>query len=543
MPAKHTAEELSGYSREELITLNLSLWEQVERLNGNMEKLIEQIRLANADRYGRRTERLDVLEGQLSFFNEAEALSEEEVPEPDAEEVLPPAPRKKKHKGKREEDLKDLPEERITHSVSEEELDVSFGKGCWRRLPDETYKRLRYEPASWTVEVHTVEVYVGTDGIHQDEFLRGDRPGDLLRNSILTPSLAAAILNAKYVNALPLYRIEQEFQRNGVNISRQTMANWVVSCSEKYFDPVYERMRRKLLEYHVNQSDETTVEVIHDGRGPGTTSYMWVHRSGEFYREEPVVLYEYQKTRNHKHPEEFYRDYHGVLVTDGLSQYHLIERNLEGLTSANCWAHARRAYADAVKAAGKSKSASGAIKQSVAYQALARISTIYKLEETLKDLPPQERLKGRQETVRPLVEEYFSWVKERLADTSALPKGKTAEGLRYSVNQEKYLKVFLEDGEVPIDNSASERAIRPFCVGRKNWMIIDSIKGARASAVVYSISETAKLNGLNPYQYFSYLLSELIPLVDEKGRMDTSGLERLMPWSRDLPDKCYKQRR
>lgn len=159
---------------------------------------------------------------------------------------------------------------------------------------------------SWTVENHKVHVYVGTDGGHQDEFLRGDRPKDLLRNSILTPSLGAAIMNAKYVNSLPLYRIEQEFQRNGVNISRQTMANWVIRCSERYLSPLYDYLRTKLLEYHVNQADETPVEAIHDGRSAGSKSYMWVHRSGEMYTDRPIVLYEYQKTRNSGHPLEFY---------------------------------------------------------------------------------------------------------------------------------------------------------------------------------------------------------------------------------------------
>lgn len=141
-------------------------------------------------------------------------------------------------------------------------------------MPAAEYKCLRYEPASWTVENHKVHVYVGTDGSHQDEFLRGDRPKDLLRNSILTPSLGAAIMNAKYVNSLPLYRIEQEFQRNGVNLSRQTMSNWVIRCSERYFSPLYDYLRTKFLEYHVTQADETPVEVIHNGRSAGSKSYV-----------------------------------------------------------------------------------------------------------------------------------------------------------------------------------------------------------------------------------------------------------------------------
>ena len=199
--AKHTFEELNNYSREDLITLVLSMEGQISNLNANIEKLIEAVRIANSHRFGKWTEKLDVIDGQLSFFDEADAAFNEQAAEPTEEEVLPPR-KKSKKKGQREINLKDFPEEQFCHSVSAEELDSFYGKGNWRRMPNETYKRLRYEPASWTVEVHTVEVYVGTDGDHQDDFTRGNRPKDLLRNSIVTPSLLAAILNVKYVNSL-----------------------------------------------------------------------------------------------------------------------------------------------------------------------------------------------------------------------------------------------------------------------------------------------------------------------------------------------------
>ena len=192
---------------------------------------------------------------------------------------------------------------------------------------------------------------------------------------------------------------------------------------------------------------------------------MWIHRSGEMYTDRPIVLYEYQKTRNSEHPLEFYKDFQGILVTDGLEQYYKVGRELDGVINTNCRVHAHRDYADAIKAMGKSNPE--AVKQSTAYQALARIGTMYKLEGTLKEMSGSERLKERKASIKALVEEYFLWAKERLADTSCLTKGKTAGGLRYSVNQEEYLKVFLTDGEVPMDNSASERSIRTFCVGKR----------------------------------------------------------------------------
>lgn len=272
-------------------------------------------------------------------------------------------------------------------------------------MPDETYKRLRHEPESWTVELHTVEVYVGTGGDHQDEFLRGNRPKDLLRNSIVTPSLLASILNVKYVNSSALHRIEQEFQRNGVNISRQTMANWIIKCSKKYFRPFVERMKQELFKLPVTQSDETPTQVIQDSDRPNSRCYMWVHRSGELYKDRQIVIYEYQKGRDHYIPLEFYKDYKGILVTDGLQQYHLVERKLDGLINANCWAHARRSFSDAVKAAEKGDVK--AVKNSVAYKALKKIAEFYNADTELKHLSSEERLQKRKEEIKPLVEDFL----------------------------------------------------------------------------------------------------------------------------------------
>ena len=237
----------------------------------------------------------------------------------------------------------------------------------------------------------------------------------------------------------------------------------------------------------------------------------------------------------------------GVVVTDGLQQYHLAEKEVEGFTNANCWTHARRFFADAVKAMGKNDAA---VRRSTAFQALTRIAAIYKLEEALKDLSPEERLKERQKNIRSLVEEYFAWVKSTLHDGTVLPRGKTADGLNYSVNQEKYLRVFLTDGNVPIDNSASERAVKPFVLGKKNWMFINTVRGAHASAITYSITETAKANGLNPFYYLEHIFSVMKDYVtlDENRKPDFSMLpksviDELLPWSPSLPEKCQKPRR
>ena len=517
---------------------------RLDKLETDYENLMEQICLANQQRFGRRTEKLEDIAGQLSFFNEAEANCDETALEPIIEEVVEgmlQKPRRPKKKGQREEDLKDFPQEEVPHDVSQKQLTDTYGEGNYKSMPDEIFWQLRFEPAKWIAEKHIVKVYVGTDGLHQDEFLRGDHPATLFRGSIATPSLEAAIINTKYVNCNPLDRISREFQTNGLNLSKQTMSNWTVWSAERYFLPVYNLMKQQQLAAHVNQSDETPVEVIHDGRSAGSQSYMWVHITGELSPVPKVIVYEYQKTRHSDHPKEYYKDFKGILMTDGLSQYHKIARELEGLTNANCFTHARRDYADAVKAIGKGNAE--AIRSSIGYKALTRIGAIYKLEGALKALSPEERLKERQASIKPLVEEYFAWVKQVLADKTALPKGKAAQGLQYSINQEEYLKVFLTDGEVPIDNSASERALRNFTVGRKNWVTINTVRGAQASAIIYSITETARANDLNVYYYIRYLLSCLPSLIDKNGNVEQSMLEPLMPWSKTLPADCYSKRR
>lgn len=544
MCQKFTADELSRMDHETKNDVICQMQDRLDKLEHDYENLMEQVRLANQERFGRHTEKLDEIAGQLSFFNEAEACCNEQLAEPSIEDVLEislkPA-RKSKKKGQREEELKDFPQEEIPHDVSKKKLDSLFGEGNYKSMPDEICWQLRFEPAKWIAEKHIIKVYVGTDGLHQDEFLRGDHPDTLYRGSIVTPSLMAAIINSKYVNSNPLERISREFQSNGLHLSKQTMSNWTIWAAERYLSPVYDLMKAVQLQAHVNQCDETPLEVIHDGRPAGSKSYMWVHLTGELSPVPKIIVYEYQKTRHSAHPKEYYKDFKGVLMTDGLEQYHKLAREQEGLVNANCLAHARRHFTNAIKAMGKGNAE--AVKASVAYKALVRIGTIYNLEGALKNLSPEERLKERQASIKPLMEEYFAWIKEVFRQGIVLPKSETSKGLVYSINQEEQLKVFLTDGEVPIDDSASERALRNFTIGRKNWVTINTIRGAQSSAVIYSITETARANGLNVYYYVKYLLEQLLSLIDEQENIEQSKLEPLMPWSKTLPADCYSKRR
>lgn len=292
------------------------------------------------------------------------------------------------------------------------------------------------------------------------------------------------------------------------------------SRTERWFTPTGQAAQ--------NHPDYSPLEVIHDDRVAGSKSYMWVHLTGELSPVPRIIVYEYQKTRHSDHPKKYYKDFSGILMTDGLEQCHKLAREREGLVNASCLAHARRHFANAIKAMGKGNAE--AARASVAYKALVRIGAIYDLEGTLKNLSPKERLKERQTSIRLLVVEYFAWIKDIFRQELVLPKSETAKGLAYSINQEEYLKVFLTDGEVPIDDSASERALRNFTIGRKNWMTINTVRGAQASAVIYSITETAKANGLN----IKYLLEQLAELIDGQGNIEQSELEPLMPWSKTL---------
>ena len=532
MASKYTQEQLNSLDRETLTRLFLSQQEQLENIDHTLQLVLEQMADLKRHRFGRSSEKHETegqvsfmeVEGKIVFFNESEAVAAEESTE-EPEDVSRTRPKKKQ--GKREEDLNGIPVVVVEHSMTDEELEDKFGKDGFKQLPDEVYRRYSFTPAKIEVEEHHVKVYAGKE---TEEVVKAPHPRTLLRGSLVSPSLEAAIMNAKYVNAVPLYRQEQEFERYGLHIPRQNMANWTIQCADRYLAVLYDYLHEKMYGYHVLQADETPVLVNKDGRPAGSKSYMWVYRTGRMYTECQIVLYEYQKTRNASHPREFLKDFRGVCVTDGYQVYHTIEGEREDLKIAGCWSHARRRFDEAVKALPKAKQ-----KDSRAYLALTMIQAIYREEKLLKDLPAEERRNRRQLSVKPLVEAYFTWVRENLPKVPQ--KSKTWEGFNYSLNQEKYLKVFLDDGEVPMDNNAAEQSIRGFCIGKKNWVMIDTIAGAKSSAIIYSIAETAKANNLKPYDYFEYLLTEIPKHLDDT---DRSFLDDLLPWSPGLPANCRK---
>ena len=515
-----SASELNHLSKEDMAAMILQMQQQINTLN-------EKIAVLNARHFGRSSEKLSVLPGQMNCFNEAEASLEEAHAEPAIEQVVV---RGKKQKGKRKDDLSKLPTRIERHQLSNEQLTEIYGENGWKQLPDEVYSRVEYQPSVKEVVEHHVAVYSGKKDA---QITRADRPADLLRGSVATPSLVAAIMNAKYTNAIPLYRISQDMQRSDLILSRATMGNWVIRCAERYLSLVYDRLHEHLCQQDIIQVDETSCHVTKDGRDGVNNSYMFVYRTSELRKEKPVVLYKYEKTRSGKLALAFLNGFSGILESDAFSGYKALDKSTDNIRAAFCWAHARRDFADALKALkGEEKELAP---DTIAHKALVQIGQIYKAEEALKELSSEERRIRRHNEVLPLVEAYFSWIHEQ--DIVTVSSEKTREGLRYSLKQEKYLRVFLENGDVPIDNSATERAIRPFTIGRANWHIIDTVHGAQASAVIYSLVETAKANNLKIYEYLKHLLAEIPKHMDDT---DRSFLDDLLPWADALPKECRK---
>ena len=533
MAVKYTEEQLNSVDKSFLIQLLLQQQEQLEAItkelhasNEKMQLLMEQVILGKQNRFGRSSEKMEdtsqicfqEVDGTIVFFNEAEAVYDLNEKEPDELELK--SPKQPKRKGKKESDLSGLTVRRIDHYLSEEELEIEFGVNGWKQLPDAISKKYHFVPARVEVEEHHIGVYASKTDEHM---VKADHPKALLHGSLVSPSLGAAIINGKYVNAVPLYRLEQEFQRYGLQITRQNMANWCIRLAEEYLSILYDHLHEELYFYHVIQADETPVLVNHDGRKAGSKSCMWVYRSGHLYQDRQIVLYEYQQTRNASHPREFLKGYDGICVTDGYQVYHTLEKELEELTIAGCWVHCRRRFDEALKLIPKPSQ-----KESNAFLLMKQIQAIYREEGKLNDLSSDERLKQRQAVIKPLVDAFFAYLKT----INVSKKDKFGDAVRYARNQEKNLRVFLTDGDVPIDNNASERAIRGFCIGKKNWQMIDTIHGAKSSAIIYSIVETAKANNLKPFDYVQHLLEEISKHMNDK---DCSFLEDLLPWSEKLP--------
>ena len=254
----------------------------------------------------------------------------------------------------------------------------------------------------------------------------------------------------------------RDFKDEGVDLCTNTMANWMIKSSDMYLSILYDELHKHLLDSHIVHAVETPFEVVQDGRSVGSNSYMWVYRTGECDDTHPIILYDYQPTRRLDHPDEFLKDYEGTLVTDGYQVYHSLEKKRKGLMVAGCWVHAKRKFAELVKAVAPNNS-DGII----AAEAVKRISKIFELNNKFNELSKSDREKQRQQVVKPRVNKFFAWAKDAILKVPA--ESATAKGLQYCINQEQFLRAFLDNGDIPMSNNLAEQAIRPFTIGRKNW--------------------------------------------------------------------------
>ena len=544
--AKLTDEQLKNLNKEALIIIVSALQSQLEAVQSQLDSanamlsennkqinlLTEQIRIMNQRHFGKKSESdLNGIDGQMSLFdsfNEAEVLSKPSMPEPDITEVVISSYKRSKATGKREADLENLPTRIFEHTLSREELEQKFPEG-YKELPPEVYKRLHIIPETFMADEHRVHVYASKN--NDGTIIKAARPVDLFRNSIATPALVASILNGKYVNALPLERQSRTFKINGINLSSNTMANWVINSSDTYLSLMYERLHRLIYESKVIHADETPTKVMRiDGKkvSGGKKTYMWVYRNRPLKNTHPIVLFDWQPSRRADHPREFLKNFSGTVVTDGYQVYHTLDKERPDLNISGCWVHCRRPFAEFIKSVGPETA-----KGSVAQEAYDMITEIMHLDNGYDDLSPRDRKRQRQLNLKQKVDDYFAWAKIKYGQVTH--NSTIGKALAYSINQEEYLRKFLEDGNIPMDNNYAEQAIRPFTIGRKNFVITESDKGAKASAVIYSLAETAKANGLNTYKYFEFLLTEMPKHLEDKS---LNFLNDLLPWSDRVQKEC-----
>lgn len=506
---------------EKLQEENGLLKQQNAELSAKVNWFEEQFRLSQHRQFGRSSEK--TIPEQANLFDEAEAEAKPELPEPTVEEVTNQRHKRTSH---REETLKDLPVEVIEYRLPEQEQVCSCCGGKLHEMSTEVKQDIKIIPAQVRVVKHVRYIYACRNCEKNEintPITTASMPTPAFPGSLASPSAVAFIMSQKFVEGLPLYRQEAQWERLGFPISRQTMANWMIQGSERWLRPLYERMREHLLQKDILHADETTLQVLHEAERDATsTSYMWLYRTGR--DGPPIILYEYRTTRAGKHPERFLKEFKGYLQVDGYAGY----EGIPNIKLVGCWAHARRNFVDALKAMPVKEHTT----QTAAQEGLEFCNKLFAIERELLDFTPEKRYQGRFERSRPVLDAFLAWLKYQTP--RVLPKSALGKAIQYCRNQWDKLECFMKDGRLELDNNRSERSIKPFVIGRKNWLFSNSSKGANASATIYSIVETAKENGLNPFEYLK-LVFERLPNMD---RIEGSALDGLLPWSTTLPDCC-----
>lgn len=477
--------------------------------------LLEQIRHLRALLYGRKSEKIAPVDGPqpLPLFD---------MPEPvglEAEEKEIEVPAHTRKKPGRKPLPEDLPRVEIVHDIPEEEKVCACGCEL-SRIGEEVSEQLDIIPAKIQVLRHIRPKYAcrNCEGVEDDgkTVKIAPVPAQIIPKSIVSPGLLAFILTGKFVDHIPFYRQEKQFSRLGVSISRTSMCNWAMQAAPAC-QPLLDLLHREILAGSLINIDETTLQVLQEeGRSPTSTSYMWLFRRGDPDR--PVLLYQYHASRSADVARVFLRGYKGFVQTDGYSGYSFLDLE-EEICHIGCWAHARRKFMEVVKAQGKSRKAGSAD------VALGYIGKLYRLEQEArqKGSAVEEVYRMRQEESRPLLEDFKKWLDQKSVQTP--PKGLLGKAVNYTLRQWNRLIGYLQDGRLTPDNNMAENAIRPFVIGRKNWLFAGTPEGAKASALFYSLIETAKANKLEPYSYLRHIFSQLPKASSPE------EYQALLPWN------------
>lgn len=492
--------------------------DKIAELERQLDRMTELLANAQRARFGQSSEKRSYVLGkdpsQLSIFNEAEVEQDVKAPEPTEETFVEAYKRKKKRTI--EELTESLPSEDIVLELPEERQICDQYGGKMRLVG----KKLAYQKIVMIPQqVKLLRYFTCTYACDHCEKVTGFArmvstvaPPPLLKHSLASASTVADVMTKKYVDGLPLARQEKIWKRLGIELSRATLANWVIQTVQTWLKPVCRRLKVHLLENPVIHADETVVQVLKEPDKPATSkSRMWVYASSDTSAR-PVRYFEYQPDRSGKRPVAFLKGFKGCLVTDGYAAY----EQVPDVILCSCWAHMKRKWREAMPSGATTKNSKAAI----GYE---YCNKLFALERKFADLSDEERKYARQAKAEPLLEAYWLWLKNVHPEKGS----KLEEAVTYANNQKEKLSRFLEHGEVPISNNFAENAIRPFVLGRKNWLFSDSVKGADSSAVVYTLVETAKANGVDPFAYLLNLLS-LLPSLGKNPFNEE--LDELLPW-------------
>jgi len=496
---------------------------ELSERNDEISQLREYIRLLKSQRFGSSSERSP--SSQLGLFNEAEILCDEDDESEDASSIEVPAHTRHKRGGRRPLPAF-LPREEILHDLSEEEKICCNDAG--HRLTQigiDRLEQLVFAPASAKVLVHLRPKYACSSC--KDGVKSAPAPPSPIPKSFATPSLLAQIVTSKYVDALPLYRQAKIFQRMGVDLCRATMASWVIKMGELVV-PLLRIMLEEIRSGDYAQMDETPFQVLKEkGKLATTNSYLWALRGGS--QKQPLLYYEYAPTRGAEVAKQLLDGFEGYLQTDGYKGYDGFDEEGSGVVHVGCFAHARRKFDEALRGqGGQKKKTKPGKKASLARQGLQRINALYKIERSYASASRKERTALRAEKLAPKIKSLRDWTltsKDRVS-----PESLTGKAIGYLDKQWPKLERVLEDEKIPLDTNAVERAIRPFVIGRRNWMFADTPGGAMASARLYSLVETAKANGIEPWAYLNHVFEKL---PEATGPED---IEALLPWRVEIKE-------